>query len=170
MSAGVLNRILALASKETAHIRRDPRTAVLALGMPVALLVVFGYGVSFDLDELRVAWVNQDRTSESRTVGWRAFSSRDLVRVEGRRTPDEAILAFRGDGVRAVVVAPPGFSRDLERDRGELQVLVDASDGSAGSQTLAKLEVSGEPRRGDDDRSHAIATEGQDGFVGGATS
>ncbi|MEL6185071.1 MAG: ABC transporter permease, partial [Myxococcota bacterium] len=79
-------------------------------------------------------------TSESRTVGWRAFSSRDLVRVEGRRTPDEAILAFRGDGVRAVVVAPPGFSRDLERDRGELQVLVDASDGSAGSQTLAKLE------------------------------
>ena len=71
-----LVRIGAMAQKETLHIRRDPRTLYLALGMPVVMLFLFGYGLSFDLDRLPLAIADQDRTE----------ASRELVRAVTART------------------------------------------------------------------------------------
>ncbi len=39
-----LRRIVALAQKEALHVARDPRSLYLALGMPLVLLVLFGFG------------------------------------------------------------------------------------------------------------------------------
>jgi ABC-2 type transport system permease protein len=66
-------RVAAMSGKEVLHVRRDPRTLYLALVMPVLLLLLFGYGVSFDLDHLPLAIADADRTPESRALA-NAFS------------------------------------------------------------------------------------------------
>ena len=55
-----LRRVWAISAKEVRHVLRDVRTLYLALGMPVVLLLLFGYGVSFDLDRLPIAFVDLD--------------------------------------------------------------------------------------------------------------
>ncbi len=51
-----VQRISAMAAKESAHIRRDPQTLAMALAMPVGLLLLFGYGVTFDLSICPSYW------------------------------------------------------------------------------------------------------------------
>ena len=63
-----LTRILAIAHKEVLHVLRDVRTLYLALGMPVVMLVLFGFGVSFDLDDIPMVVVDQDGTEASREL------------------------------------------------------------------------------------------------------
>ena len=50
-----VRRVLVIAEKEVRHVTRDPRTLIMAFAMPVAMLLLFGYGMSFDLDNLQVA-------------------------------------------------------------------------------------------------------------------
>ena len=61
-----LRRVWAISAKEVRHVLRDVRTLYLALGMPVVLLLLFGYGVSFDLDRLPIAFVDLDGSASSR--------------------------------------------------------------------------------------------------------
>ena len=136
---GAITRTWALASKEVAHIRRDPRTAVLALGMPVLLLIVFGYGVSFDLDRVPVGVIDQDRTQASRQLIRRALSSEDLRSVPAPRSPEEVDVWFRRGRGRAVVVLPPGFAERQVRRDARVQVLIDGTDGNTANQTLSKI-------------------------------
>lgn len=131
----------AIAFKEALHVRRDPRTLYLALAMPVVLLALFGYGVSFDLDEIPVALVDLDDSSRSREFARGLFASADLV-LEAE-PPDvagaEALL--RSAEVLGAVVIPRDFGRTLARgEAAEVQLLVDGADGVAGNSLLAKAE------------------------------
>ena len=41
-------RLLAVARKETLHIRRDPRSLILAVGIPMLMLLMFGYALTLE--------------------------------------------------------------------------------------------------------------------------
>ena len=61
-------RILAIAVKELLQFRRDWRTALALLGMPVVLLMIYGFALSFDVTDIRLGIVDLSRTSASRLV------------------------------------------------------------------------------------------------------
>ncbi|MBU0548632.1 MAG: ABC transporter permease, partial [Candidatus Omnitrophica bacterium] len=56
-------RVLAISNKEFIQIRRDPRSLGLALVIPVLLLLIFGYGLSLDIDRVQTVVWNQDASS-----------------------------------------------------------------------------------------------------------
>ncbi len=140
--ARVFIRIGALAAKEAVHIRRDPRTLYLALGMPVVMLLLFGYGVSFDLDHIPVAVVDADRTSASRALVRDFTASNELVlgaEVEGQ---EEAEALMRQAKVLAILSIPQGLGRDLARGEAvRLGLAVDGADGVTANQVLAKADA-----------------------------
>jgi ABC-2 type transport system permease protein len=144
-----LVRILAMASKETLHIRRDPRTLYLALGMPVVMLFLFGYGVSFDLDHIPIAVADRDRTEESRALVRAVTASEELVKV-AEVAPDDAQAAFRAGQVLAVLSIQDGYGKDvLQGKRTRVQLVVDGADPVSANQVLAKADalVRAETRR-----------------------
>ena len=53
-------RVLAMASKELIQIRRDSRSLMIVLVMPITLVLLFGYGVSLDLKHLPIYVYDQD--------------------------------------------------------------------------------------------------------------
>lgn len=137
-----LERVLAMATKEVRHVLRDPRTFYLALGMPVVMLVLFGFGVSLDLDGIRVAFVDHDRSETSRSLRVRMLAGRDFADVASPRDEAQAEALLRAGEVALVVVIPRGFERDVRGGRrAELQVLVDGADNSAAVQARAKAEA-----------------------------
>ena len=138
-----LTRIWALAAKEVRHVLRDPRSLYLALGMPVVMLLLFGYGVSFDLDGLPLAFVDLDQSQTSRELRQRFTSGPEFV-DGGLIDEDEAEGRLVSGRAMAVIVIEHGFERHLRRgEDAHLQVLIDGSDNNGATQTRAKTEMMG---------------------------
>ncbi len=134
-------RVMAIAWKEILHIQRDPRTLVLALVMPVVMLLLFGYGVSFDIDHVRLAVSDLDRTEASRRLAL-AYTENGEFEAVGRADPDQADTLFRRHGARAILVIPLGYAKDLERGGpARAQLLLDAADPVTANQVLTKSDA-----------------------------
>lgn len=144
MSAPVdsLRRILAIAHKEVLHVVRDPRSLYLALGMPVVLLVLFGFGVSFDMDHLPLAVIDEDGSDASRSFASHVFASGELERVEVEGLDAaHSTLAFERREAIGVMIIPRGFADDLSRGRPlSVQLLLDGVDPNTAIQALGKAE------------------------------
>jgi ABC-2 type transport system permease protein len=134
---GGWSRIRALARKEVIHIVRDVRVIYLALGLPVVLLALFGYAVSFDLDRLPMAVIDQDRSAASRRLV-DAMTASDAFRVAARlNDPSQVPACFQRGEFKAALVIQRGFSRSLSRgERAEAQLLLDGADGTTTSIAL----------------------------------
>lgn len=138
-----VRRVWALSSKEVRHVLRDPRSLYLALGMPVVMILLFGYGVSFDLDQLPIAFVDLDESASSRELRRRFTAGREFVDA-GRIELDEAESSLVAGDVIAVVVIERDFERHLRRgESAQIQLLIDGSDNNAATQTRTKAETMG---------------------------
>jgi ABC-2 type transport system permease protein len=132
-----LRRIRAINRKEWMHIGRDATTLYFAIGMPLVLLVLFGYAVSFDIDHITTVVVDQDRSRASRELVHR-LDAGPTFDVRGEiSTPEDAEQAFRRGEAHMALVIPHGYARDLARGQPvRVQVLVDAADNSAAQSIL----------------------------------
>ncbi len=137
MIGSALGRTWALARKETIHIVRDVRVIYMALGLPVVLLALFGYAVSFDLDRLPIGVVDEDQSPASRRLV-EAMTASAAFHVEARlRDPAEVAERFRRGELKAALVIPRGLGRSLARgERAEAQMLLDGADGMTTSIAL----------------------------------
>ncbi|MFT3925090.1 MAG: ABC transporter permease [Myxococcales bacterium] len=137
-----LNRILALAHKEVHHVLRDVRTLYIALAMPVVMLLLFGFGVSFDLDHLPVSVVDLDQTTQSRSLKRRLLADDQFDDAGDLPSAAEAERALVAGRSLAAVVIERGFARELVRgEPTRVQLLLDGSDNTSAVQARNKLEV-----------------------------
>ena len=137
-----VRRTWAIAHKEVLHILRDARAVYLALGLPVVMLMLFGYGISQDVDHVPMAVVDQDRSPASRRLCQGLVAGGDFVHELDAPTPDEAEAALRSGRVKAVLVVPQDYGRALSRGLpAEVQLLVDGSDGT--TATIAIGDAAG---------------------------
>jgi ABC-2 type transport system permease protein len=134
---GFFVRVRALAHKEIIHVVRDVRVIYLALGMPVVLLALFGYAVTFDLEQLPIAIVDQDQSPASRRLV-ESMTASDSFRVAAElREPGEVEPFFRRGDLKSALVIPHDFGRSLARgERAEAQLLLDGTDGVTAGITL----------------------------------
>lgn len=137
-----LVRTWAMAAKETLHIYRDPRTLYVALGMPVILLLIFGYGVGFDIDRLSLAVADADRTVASSKLVRALTESGEFREAPRLTTPDDALGMFRRGQASAALVVPRGYEETLARGGvAKVQLLVDGADAIVANQVLAKADA-----------------------------
>ncbi|MDD2672511.1 MAG: ABC transporter permease [Syntrophales bacterium] len=124
-----LRNIRAVARKEIYHLLRDFRSLYLAFFIPLFLILLFGYALSLDVNNIETVVVDQDRTDLSRDLILRLDAS-SYFEVKAF-LPDAGKIPEYLDHGRAVmaIVIPPGWTEDLRADRETpLQVLFDGSD------------------------------------------
>jgi ABC-2 type transport system permease protein len=132
-----IRRTRGIAHKEVLHIIRDARSVYLALGLPVVMLMLFGYGISQDVDHIPMAVADQDQTPASRHLSEALVAGGDFMREADLASPDDAETALRSGRVKAVLVVPRGFERILARGvPTAAQLLVDGSDGTTATVAL----------------------------------
>jgi ABC-2 type transport system permease protein len=125
----VIRRIAHIAAKEARHIVRDFRTVYLALGIPLVLLLLFGYALTMDIADIPTAVVDSDKSAASRDLAsaferTRFFSI--VARVEDLAEIDAMFV--RGEAKVAIVI-PRGLGRALARgERVHVQLLADGTD------------------------------------------
>jgi ABC-2 type transport system permease protein len=132
-----LRRFWAVARKESLHVRRDPRSLVLALGLPMLMLVMFGYALTLDVDHVPFVVWDQSGTSQSRELLARFTASRYFDfrgAVENYPSLEHAI--DNRDASLALVITPE-FARRLAAGRpAPVQAVVDGSDSNTASIIL----------------------------------
>ncbi|PWC52372.1 multidrug ABC transporter ATP-binding protein, partial [Azospirillum sp. TSH7] len=121
-------RLLAYAWRETLELRRDPVRLTVALLGTVLLMLVFGFGITMDVENLTFAVLDHDRSPESRAYIEQFDGSRSF-----RATPpaidarDLALRLQRGEASLTIEI-PEGFGRDLRRGRiPEVAVRIDGA-------------------------------------------
>ncbi len=134
----MLRRTLAIALKELLQLRRDPRTAFTLLAMPVLLLFIYGYALSFDVQHIRLAVVDEDGSRAARDVT-DAFLQSGYFDLVGYGHDARALdPMFASGAAQAAVVVPPRYGDDLAaRRRPELQFVLDGSDSQTATTILA---------------------------------
>jgi ribosome-dependent ATPase len=108
-----MRRIWAFAYREMRELMRDRVRIGFALVGPLLLLLTFGYGITFDVENLSFAVLDRDQSADSRQLiesfaGSRYFRERALLRSE-----TEIDRRLRSGDVRLAISIPPGFGRDL---------------------------------------------------------
>jgi len=133
-------RLWAYARRETTEILRDPIRLTFAMVGPIVLMLTFGYGISFDVENLAYSVLDQDQSPESRTLleqfeGSRYFEARAVSRTEG-----ELLKKLKGGKIALGIEIPEGFGRDLLRGRQpEIDVLVDGANPFRAETTVGYL-------------------------------
>jgi ABC-2 type transport system permease protein len=132
-----LYRLRAMSRKEWIQLKRDPRSMILAFMLPVFLLLFFGYAITWDVNDIPLAVLDEDRTRASRELV-DAFVSSGYFSVQERLTSaSEVSDRLTRDAVAGVLTIPPGYSSDLSRPTraARVQLLLDGSD--ANTATIA---------------------------------
>ncbi len=122
-------RLFAYARREALELQRDPIRSSFALGGALILMLIFGYGLRLDVEDVRFAVLDQDGSYESRDYA-RAFAgSYYFVESPPITDPADVDRRLRNHDVSVVIGIPPGFGRDLRagRERVEVGVAIDGA-------------------------------------------
>ena len=140
-----ISRTLALIRKEFLHILRDPRTLGVMFIIPIVELMFMGYAATTNIEHLRTAVLDGDRTISSRELieAYRASSYFDIVHyVESEQ--QMAYLVDRGQ-VRAGLIIPPGYGEALNSgEQTQVAFVIDGSDPSVANTVLAASQSVGQ--------------------------
>lgn len=111
-----LGRMLAYSHNETMQIVRDPVRLAFAFIGSALLMLVFGFGITMDVENIRYATLDLDQSPESRAyLEQFAGSPRYFAGTPPVWSPAEALARLQSDDISLVLEMPPSFGRDLRR-------------------------------------------------------
>lgn len=110
-------RIWAFARREATEILRDPIRLAFALLGPVVLMLAIGFGISFDVENLSYAALDQDQSRESRMLLNAMASSRYFEERPKLETFSDLDRRMKAGEISLALVIPPDYGRDLMAGR-----------------------------------------------------
>ena len=127
-------RLIEIIRKEFRQAFREPRMRGMLFMPPLIQLLVFGFAVNLDVDHSNIAWMDTDRTYESRELlaGFQGSGRFDVVATPANDRQVQDLLD--GNRVDMVVRVLPGFERDIQRGRTtSVQILINGANSNTAS-------------------------------------
>jgi ABC-2 type transport system permease protein len=124
-----LRVIRAIMRREVIDVGRDRRSLLLTFLWPLSMLVMYGYGIRYDVDHVPLTILDRSETAESRDLVEGMTRSRYFEAVRFARDDREVERDLLTDAARAAIVIPVDFARRLRAaEPTAVQVLIDGSD------------------------------------------
>lgn len=139
------NNFLSFVKKESLHILRDRRTMLIVVLIPVMLMVLFGFAISTEVNNIKVAAVAPERTDGVRDAVER-LARNDYFAFCGYTDNNRIDALLRSGEVNAVVVFAADFDRRMEQaasglpSKPVIQLVLDASDVNTAGAAAAYLQ------------------------------
>lgn len=124
-----LRRLKALIRKEIYHLIRDYRSLYLAFAIPLILIILFGYALSLDVDNVETVVVDYDKSELSRDFVTKLDASPYFNVAAHLNQTKDAVYYLDRDTAAVAIIIPPDFTKNIQADReAPLQILIEGSD------------------------------------------
>lgn len=136
-----MKRFAGFVRKEFLHIFRDARTLAILFGLPMVMIVLFGYVVTNDIRDVRIGIWDRSHDQVTREAVSKILSSGYFVLAGTVGTEEEIGSLFRSGRAKVVVIFDPGFERTLVREnRAAIRLMADASDANSAQLAQSYLQ------------------------------
>lgn len=129
-------RLLFIA-KETKHIVRDKRTLLILLGMPLVMMLLFGFAIRTDVKDVRTVLVTASHDAATQRVAHEIDASSYFSVVQSVPTAEAAKHLMRQQKADIALVFSPHYGRHLADGTARLQLVTDATDPNMAQQYVA---------------------------------
>jgi ABC-2 type transport system permease protein len=141
----MLRRIIPIIRKEFIQIARDPRTLAVMFVMPLMQLILLGYAATTDVRNVPIAVFDQDHSAESRHLVEAFVASGQFTVTHYPGTQRDLTALVDGGQVRAGLIIPPDYRRDVTSGRGAQVIFVlDGSDPTVAGSSLSAARLIGQ--------------------------
>ena len=137
-----MKEFFAFVRKEFYHILRDRRTMLILLGIPVVLIILFGFALSTEVRNVDMAILSAEPDNTVRQIAQRLDANEYFTVKEFLDSPSDIDRVMRSGEVDAVLVFEPGFSDKLFTPEGpQLQIVADASNATMAQSYMAYISA-----------------------------
>lgn len=130
-------RVVAVGRKEFRQIARDRRTLAVLLFFPAFILLIFGYALNWDIRGVRLAVDDRDHSPDSRALIAAFVQSEYFAQVATVESGGQLDHLMNRNEIRAALVIPAGFARDLARgERVAVQMLLNGDNANTATTVM----------------------------------
>jgi ABC-2 type transport system permease protein len=129
-----MKRFWGFVIKEFHHIFRDRRTLLILFGMPIAQMMLFGYVITNELKDVKLAVLDNSKDNTTQRIIEKLTSSGYFVLERNLKSEDEIASCLREGKIREIIVFEPEFEKKLEREgMASVHIITDASEANTAS-------------------------------------
>jgi ABC-2 type transport system permease protein len=126
--------------KEWLHILRDRKTLVILFGMPIAQILIFGFALSNEVKNSKIAILDYSKDKTSQYLIEKINASRYFDAYEILQSENQLEDVFKKGKVKLAVIFPANFEESLlHQNEGNIQLISDASDPNVGTTVVSYL-------------------------------
>lgn len=134
----MVNIFIAFVKKEFFHILRDRKTLIILFGIPIALVLIFGYTVTNEFKDASISILDQSHDELSREYIQHLQASGHFQLVDVPMSYEDISETFKAGKVKFCIVIPPDFGRKFYRGEPvSLQFIADASEPNYAATLIA---------------------------------
>lgn len=124
-----MKRFIGFVTKEFYHIFRDKRTMFILFGMPMVQIMLFGFAITNEINNVNIAIFDQSKDTETQQI-INKISASNYFKIQDQITHEAQIESvFRTGKVKAVLVFEKDFIQNLQNKKtAKVQVITDATD------------------------------------------
>jgi ABC-2 type transport system permease protein len=139
------SRLISLIRKEFLQIRRDPRTLILVIVIPIMQMFLMGYSATNDVRNIPLIVLDQDRSPQARAL-LEAYRVADYFRVTAEvDSEDELRQMIDGGKARAAIIIPPDYGEKITGGgKAQISFILDGSDPTVASTALSAAQMIGQ--------------------------
>lgn len=124
-----MKRFIGFVKKEFYHIFRDKRSMFILFGMPIAQIMLFGFAITNEINNVDIAILDKSKDAETKLIINKINASK-YFKIENEILNENQIEAvFKKGKVKAVLVFEKDFAKMLQaQKKGKIQIITDATD------------------------------------------
>ncbi|MEY2669829.1 MAG: hypothetical protein RLZZ577_145 [Bacteroidota bacterium] len=124
-----MKRFIGFVTKEFYHIFRDKRTMFILFGMPIAQIMLFGFAITNEINNVNIAILDQSKDVTTQKIIAKINASKYFIVKQNISHENEIENVFKKGKVKAVLVFENHFIKNLEtKKQAKVQVITDATD------------------------------------------
>ena len=124
-----MKQLYTFVKKEFLHVLRDKRTLMVLFGMPIVQILLFGFALSTEVKDTKLAILDQDKTQSSIELISKLDANQYFDIDRNLKSIAEAEDAFKGGKIKMILVIPAQFSQDMNSGKKtQLQLITDGTD------------------------------------------
>ncbi len=125
----MMKQFFSLIKKEFFHIARDKRSLFVLLGMPIAQILIFGFALTNEVKDTRIAVLDQSKDVHTEGLIQQIAASRYFDIDRELTSAAQIDAAFKSGKIKMAVIFEPNFAENIAHSgKTQLQLIADASD------------------------------------------